>query len=211
MERAGTPVDRLASACARRKKGCMSRPGGYVALSLVGAAVCTVCDMNHVRTGTLGYTEPFLFGQAWWVAPNFALVFLLMGAAYAFLSERFAPVVAVERSRAPGDIAAFVEATTLFAFVYLTSGFANEAPDLLSLLFFSTFLVRLAATYERAWLLLLAVLMAVGGMAGEGALGAAGLVAYRHADVFHVPLWLGGLYLHGAFSLREGMRFLVYR
>ena len=189
----------------------MSRVQGYLVLSLIGAAVCTVCDLNHVRTGTLRYTEPLLLGQAWWVAPNFALVFLVMGLAYALLAERLSSALGTGRSRSPGRASSFVEATTTFAFVYLVSGFANESPELLTLLFSATFLVRLAVTYERAWLFLLAVLLAAGGMGGEGALGAAGLVAYRHTDVFHVPWWLGGLYLHGAFSLREGMRFLVYR
>jgi len=44
----------------------------------------------------------------------------------------------------------------------------------------------------------------------EGVFAAAGLMDYRYFDVFHVPFWLGGLYVHGAFALREGLRFFVY-
>ena len=92
----------------------------------------------------------------------------------------------------------------------MLSGFGNFEPELLSLVFYGAFLVRWLFTYERTWMLLLAVAMAAGGMLAEGAMAAAGWVTYRHADVFNVPLWLGGLYMHGAFALREGMRYFVY-
>ena len=88
----------------------------------------------------------------------------------------------------------------------ITSGYNYDPAfvgDLISL-------AALAPDLDRAWLLLIAAAMAVGGMLAEGAMSALGLVAYRHVDVFNVPLWLGGLYLHGAFALREGMRFFVY-
>jgi hypothetical protein len=71
--------------------------------------------------------------------------------------------------------------------------------------------VRWLFSYDRLWLFILAVLMAVGGMIAEGLLSAAGMVTYHYVDVFYVPFWLGGLYLHGAFALREGMRFFVYK
>jgi hypothetical protein len=64
--------------------------------------------------------------------------------------------------------------------------------------------------FDRLFLLLLAVLMAFGGMFVESLYAAAGLMAYCYPDVFYVPFWLGGLYVHGAFALREGMRFFVY-
>jgi hypothetical protein len=57
---------------------------------------------------------------------------------------------------------------------------------------------------------MLAISMAIGGMFAEGVLSAAGWVTYRYVDVFYVPFWLGGLYVHGAFALREGLRYFVY-
>ena len=34
--------------------------------------------------------------------------------------------------------------------------------------------------------------------------------SYRH-EIFGVPYWLVGVYMHGALSLREAMRYFVYR
>lgn len=180
-------------------------------LALVAAALATLCDANHVYTQTLAYPEPFLFGQAWWVFPNFVLAFLAMGAGYYFLAPRLPASIPVQQSTAPGNVRDFVEASTAFALVYLASGLGNLHPVLLSVIFYGTFALRWLATYERGWMLLLATILGIAGMFAEGALGASGGVAYRQVDIFHVPWWLGGLYVHGAFALREGMRFFVYR
>jgi len=184
---------------------------GVAWLAGFGAIAATLCDANHVATGTLRYPQPVLFGQAWWVLPGFFVAFLGMGAAYLVAASRVPAGIATEQSRAAGSAGALAEAMTSFVLVYLSSGFGNESPALLSLVFYGSFALRWAFTYERAWLLVLAVALAIGGMTTEGSLGALELVAYRHADVFHVPLWLGGVYMHGAFALREGMRVFVYR
>src|SRR5664279_4424706 len=47
------------------------RGGGVVTLALIGAALATVGDANHAHTDTLRYAHPWLFEQAWWVAPLF--------------------------------------------------------------------------------------------------------------------------------------------
>ncbi|HYC53941.1 MAG TPA: hypothetical protein VEL28_03285 [Candidatus Binatia bacterium] len=185
------------------------RPG-ILHVTLVGAAVAWSCDAMHVHTGTISYPQPWLLGQAWWVAPGFAATFLTMAIVYLLLAQRVSAFVATTESRRPGTSGDFAETLAAFAFSYLLSGFGSREPALLSAIFLGSFLLRWWLTYERAWLLLLASLMAVGGMLGEGLLGWAGLAAYAHADVFHVPLWLGGLYLHGAFALRQSMRFFVY-
>lgn len=179
-------------------------------LAIPAALLATLGDGIHVLTGTLAYPDPFLFGQAWWVFPGFFLVFMFMGHAYALVAERLPAAVPADLSRSGGTIRELVEAASAFIFVYMMSGFGNARPDLLSVIFYGAFAVRWLFTYDRAWLLLLAIVMAIGGMAAEGALSALGLVAYRHANIFHVPLWLGGLYVHGAFALREGMRCFVY-
>lgn len=186
-------------------------PSRLLLLAVLAAAIATLCDANHVHTGTLAYPDPFLFGQAWWVFPGFVGAFLTMGACYLLLTARLPAAMPVGKSTSPGDAGAFVEAVMAFVMVYLASGFGNGEPALLATIFYGTFAVRWLATYERGWLLLLAVIMAIGGMFMEGLLSALGGVAYRHVDVFHVPFWLGGLYMHGAFALREGMRFLVFR
>jgi hypothetical protein len=183
---------------------------GIATLVAIGAVTATLGDANHVRTGAIAYPQPWLFGQAWWVFPGFVLTFVTMVFSYLVLSSFLVGTVSVRDSRAPGNASAFIASLSAFMAAYLASGFAASHPALLAGLFFVTFLVRWIVTYERAWLLFLAVLMALGGMIGEGTLAVAGLAKYAHADVFHVPLWLGGLYMHGAFALRDGMRCLVY-
>lgn len=185
--------------------------GGLAALAGASAIAATLCDANHVATGTLRYPQPVLFGQAWWVLPGFFVAFLGMGAAYLVAAPHVPAGVSTQQSRAPGSAGALAEAMTSFVLVYLASGFGNESPGLLSLVFYGSFALRWAFTYERAWLLVVAVALAIGGMTVEGSMGALELVAYRHTDVFHVPFWLGGVYMHGAFALREGMRVFVYR
>lgn len=186
-----------------------TRWSGLLPLALLGALVATLCDANHALTLTLSYPDAWsrtadFPGQAGWVFPGFFAAFLGMGSSYALVANWLGGRLAVTQSRAPGNWQAAVETLLLFAFVYLVSGFGNDWPLLLGVIFYTTFVLRLLFTYERGWLLLLAVLMAIGGMAAEGLLAEFGLVAYRLPEVFHVPWWLGGLYMHGAFALREG-------
>lgn len=103
------------------------------------------------------------------------------------------------------------ESLAAFFAIYLMSGFGNAHPVLLALIFYGLFVLRWAFTYDKSWLLFLATLMAVGGMLAEGTLGAFDLVSYRHQDIFYLSWWLGGLYMHGAFALRDGMRYCLYR
>lgn len=110
-----------------------------------------------------------------------------------------------------GDLRAFIETLTLFALVYILSGFGNHDPLALCLVFYISFLIRWLFTYDRAFMLVLALLMAVGGMVGEGLLTKMDSVHYRAPEIFGVPWWLGGLYMHGAFALREGYRRFVVR
>lgn len=184
---------------------------GFVYLALVGALVATVCDANHVYTQTLSYPAPVFAGQAWWVFPGFFLAFIVMGVTSVWLASLCQPVMSVAASQSTGDVHAMVESFVAFVMVYLLSGFGNESPYLLALIFYGTFLLRLAATYERSWALLLALMLGAGGMVAEGLLSLSGQVAYRHVDVFGVPYWLGALYMHGALALRESLRLFVYR
>jgi len=184
---------------------------GIAPLALVGTLFATLGDGLHVHTGTLAYTHPSWFGQAWWVPPNFFLTFLVMILAYAFFVGRLPRAMRAVNSMRSGEAGAFVEALMAFFLIYALTGFANAQPVLLSVILYGSFAPRWLFSYERGWLALLALAMALGGMIAEGMLGASGVVAYRHQDIYHVPWWLGGLYMHGAFTLREGLRFFVYR
>lgn len=184
---------------------------GLFYLAFLGAIMATLCDANHVFTHTLSYPHPLFAGQAFWVFPGFFLAFAFMGVTYFQLSQWLGSRLALSASRSAGTLHAMTEALFAFAMVYLVSGFGNEHPVLLALIFYGTFVLRWAVSYDRPWLLLLAVIMGIGGMLAEGLMSHFGQVAYRHVDVFYVPFWLGGLYMHGAFALREAMRLFVYR
>jgi len=184
---------------------------GIILLALMGALVATICDGVHVYTQTLSYTDPFLFGQAWWVFPGFILTFLLMEFAYLLVVENLPTGISTQKSVSPGNARDFTEAVIIFALIYLLSGFGNREPVILSVIFYGTYVVRWLSSYDRLWLLILSGLMAIGGMYVEGAISAMGWMTYRSVDFFYVPFWLGGLYLHGAFALREGMRIFFFQ
>ncbi|MDI1301184.1 MAG: hypothetical protein PSX71_04715 [bacterium] len=187
------------------------KASGYLYLAVVGALVATLCDANHVYTQTLSYPAPVYAGQAWWVFPGFFMAFSVMGISYTGLAKQLQSMMPVASSQSAGSVHAMVESFVAFVLVYLLSGFGNESPALLALIFYGTFILRLAVSYERGWALLLALLLGAGGMFAEGLLSFFGQVSYRHVDVFGVPFWLGALYMHGALALRESVRFFVYR
>ena len=95
--------------------------------------------------------------------------------------------------------------------VYLLSGFGNQEPALLSVILYASFLARWFFIYERAFIMLFAIVLGIGGMFVEGAMTQFDLLHYREPEIFGVPYWLGGVYMHGALALREGMRYFVYR
>lgn len=185
--------------------------GRLATVAFMGAVVATICDGVHAFTGALSYPEPAMGIQAWWVFPGFCVAFMAIMVLYRVLTQLLAGVTPVEKSTSPGNARAFVETLTYFALVYFASGVGNEYTTTLLIIFTVLFVVRLATTYEPMWLLILATLLAIGGIAVEGALAAFGLVTYRVEEIFYVPWWLGGLYLHGAFAVRESMRYIYYR
>ena len=180
-----------------------------LSLALLGALTASAGDALHALTGTLMYPNPAIGLQASWVFPGFLLAFLAMGLGYWFLAPRLGSRSLF--SRQPGNSQALAENLSFFFALYALSAFAHDYPRLLALLLYGLFLVRLRFSYDRIWLALLGSLLGVCGMFVEGLLGALHLVHYSHIDLFYVPYWLGGLYLHGAFALREGARFFLYR
>lgn len=183
---------------------------GVGGLALLGAAVATCCDAIHVHTQTLSYPRPFLFGQGPFVFPGFVFAFLTMGASYLLLASRLPATVGRDFSVSPGTTRELAESLTTFAFVYLLSGFGNREPLLLSTIFYATAGLRLTLAPDRAFMTVVAVTLAVFGILAEGTMTRVDLVHYREPEIYGVPVWLGALYMHGAFALRDGMRRFVY-
>lgn len=182
-----------------------------IPFAILGAIIASLCDANHVLTGTLSYPQPFILGQGWFVFPGFFFAFTVMAINYHYTTKLFPSSLSRESSFSAGNAAPFVEALLFFMVVYLMSGFGNHYSALLSVIFFIGFFIRLLFTYDKGFIFLFAVLLGVGGMLVEGAMTKFDLVHYREPEIFGVPYWLGGVYMHGALALREGMRVFVYR
>jgi hypothetical protein len=183
---------------------------GLVRLSLVGATAATMFDAVHVHTQTLSYPRPFLFGQAAFVFPGFILAFASMAYAYAALVRWLPPSIPRELSTSPARGSELVEALTTFSLAYALSGYGNRDPMRLALVLYATAALRLALSPDRLFMIIVAVVLAIAGMAAEGTMSRFGLVAYRAPEIYGVPFWLGALYMHGAFALRAAMRLFIY-
>jgi hypothetical protein len=185
-------------------------------LALLAAVLATFCDAIHVHTGTLVYPDPWLFNQSFWVFPSFFISFLGMGVAYFLVTKILPDAISHEQSTAPGGFQACIETSTCFLMVFLLSGFGNREPILLTVVFYLSFFLRLAFTYDKLFFFGLAIMLAAAGILGEGTLAVFDMVQYsrseyRLPEIYNVPWWLGGVYMHGAFALREAMRFFVYK
>lgn len=185
-------------------------PLGLARLALAGATAATLFDAVHVHTQTLSYPKPFLFGQAAFVFPGFVGAFLAMAFAYGALVRWLPPSIPRAFSTSPTSGSGFIEALTTFSLAYALSGYGNREPLQLALILYATAALRLALAPDRLFMTLMALILAVAGMLAEGTMSLFGLVRYREPEIYGVPFWLGALYMHGAFALREAMRFFIY-
>lgn len=184
---------------------------GILYLALIGAVVATLCDNVHSFTGALIYPKPDFFGQPWWISIAFLFAFLLMGIGY-LLFDKFLPSkINRSYSTSPGNFIDFTESLMLFAFIYLLSGFGHEYPFVLTGIFYSTYLLRMATSHDKAFILIVSLTVALMGSIVENSHLGENPGSYSHTDFLNLPFWLPALYLHGAFALREGMRYFVYR
>ena len=162
-------------------------------VGVAGAVGGAALDQIHVQSGVLSYPHPTLLDQAWWVAPQFgAAVLVMLGAA--------TPMAKAAAKRMP-RLSAQQVATEAVWFVgaYAASGvFGNRHPAALALVYAVTWLARLIPRPDRLVVAATAVALAAGGVLYEGTLAGTGAFHYTHADVYHVPVWLAGIYLHGA-------------
>ena len=184
---------------------------GIIYIALIGSIVATLCDNVHSFTGCLIYPKPDLFGQPWYISIAFFFAFILMGIGY-LLFDRYLPeTINRTYSISKGNINSFVEALMLFAFIYLMSGFGHEYPNVLGIIFYSTYVLRLALSKDKSFILIVSLTVAFMGSWVENSHFGPNSGSYSHKDFLNLPNWLPALYLHGAFALREGMRLFVYR
>ncbi len=172
----------------------MLRGMKWTAQSLVVAFVAggiggALCDQIHVQSSTLWYPHPWIAGQAWWVGPQFGIaVIAILTGATAFAQR-------MRRTPATMD---FVTGGAWFLGAYAASAVFGGHPAALLAIYLATFAARLAVNPDRVPVLGFSLLLAIGGTLYEGTLSSLHGFYYAHPDVYHVGMWLPGIYLHGA-------------
>ncbi|MFO0625621.1 MAG: hypothetical protein U0325_08380 [Polyangiales bacterium] len=179
----------------------------WVTAVAAGSLMCTLCDQVHVHTGVLAYRVPAVAGQAAWVPLVFVLA-AFAGLAQWSLLARLDP--AVRRDLAGGSRDRWgtreaVYAVVWMVLIYSSSGFVQGAPRAAFAVYVVLFMLR-AWSLRAPGVVTHALLFAVGGTAFEAVLSSTGAFWYTRPELFGVPVWLPGLYLHGAFVARAVMR-----
>ncbi|PJZ53337.1 hypothetical protein [Leptospira adleri] len=159
----------------------------FVVLMLGGIGLAA-CDQIHVQYEVLKYFHNGLWGQAWWVAPQFFLATFLM----------YLGVFLIRKETGEFDGKKFVLSVLLFAVAYYASGLFATRPYTLAAAYLLFWIFRIFFEKERERFVLFSVLLAISGTLAEGLISRAGLFIYMQPDFLLVPIWLPGLYLHGA-------------
>jgi hypothetical protein len=163
---------------------------GWIIALLMGAAVCTVLDHEHVVWGVLSYPHPDYWQQAMWVP----LLFFMGTMAALGATGAVQRLVGGDRGPPPSAALVAVDVASFAAAYYLTA-VAHHAPDVLTAILAGTWLVR-ASSGLPGWAVAYCIGTALVGPAVEGALSALGGFHYHHPDFLGVTRWLPALYLH---------------
>jgi hypothetical protein len=173
--------------------------GVFVAGGLGGAAL----DQVHIGGHVLEYAHPGFALQPLWVAPQFgvgALLVLLAAGPLAARAARTAPIV---------PTAELVRDAGWFVGAYLATALFDPFPGALALVLVATWAARAARGSDRVGRAAFAIGLAVVGTIYEGTLAGTGAFSYLRPDLYNVPIWLPGLYVHGA-PLAISIRRLVW-
>lgn len=160
-------------------------------LFLAGALGMSLCDRVHLGYGVLVQRGPAILGQAWWVLPLFG------GGGVAMVVGHHVVRRALGDPLRPRSVRALVGSTILGGLVYVVTGPLQHAKIALAVGLGAAWLVRAGLRRTPTALVASAVL----GLAGplvEATVARFGGHTYAHPDLFGVPLWLPGIYLHGA-------------
>ncbi|MCG6194185.1 hypothetical protein LFX25_13120 [Leptospira sp. FAT2] len=163
-------------------------PKKLIALVFLGGIGLALCDQIHVQFNVLRYFHFGVFGQAWWVAPQFVLATLLM-----YLGASF-----FRKEAEAFDVRDFVLSLIWFVAAYLASGIFAGSAYTLAAIYLGAWLFRMIFSMEAKSLTVFSILLAIGGTGAEAIISGAGLFVYKRPDFLFVPIWLPGLYLHGA-------------
>jgi hypothetical protein len=161
---------------------------------LIGGVLGAALDQIHVQFGVLSYPPEVasFLGQPWWVAPNFGLGALLMlTAARPFAS-------AIEGRAETPDARRYLIDSAWFVGAYLASGILKDQPLILALAYLVSWAGRIAIRRAGIPVALYSIGLGAGGAIYESTLSSTGAFTYLVPVLFRVPIWLPGLYAHGA-------------
>jgi hypothetical protein len=149
----------------------------------------TAGDQFHTQFGVISYANPGpLWGQAWWVAPLFALATIgFVGGALPFASKI--------RQPSRGD---FIAGALWFFGSYAVSGVMGEYSVMLTLIYVALWAMRVIGRSDQNTVITYSIILATAGTLAESALHYSGMCRYQPRDFLLVPMWLPALYLQGA-------------
>jgi hypothetical protein len=153
-----------------------------------GTLALSACDQIHVHAGVLSYSHPAFAGQAWWVPLQFALATLAICAGAWPFGVRLPEPSGRDLARA----------AAWFVGAYAASAAFQRWPIALAVVYAVTWLIRVGLAPRSATVALYSLLLAAAGTGAEAAISSTGAFAYARPDALLVPIWLPGLYLHGA-------------
>lgn len=168
-------------------------PRVWLKILIVGGLCGALCDQIHVHGGVLYYAQPVILQQAWWVALLFAGA---SGLIYATTSLWAQPA----EKRAPTAVSApeIARQALWFVAMYALSAGMRDRSLALVVLYAILFVRRMVRRRDVWPQVANAGGLAIGGTAFEMALSSTGAFSYTYPDIGGVPLWLPGLYMHGA-------------
>jgi hypothetical protein len=157
-----------------------------------------------VRAGVLAYPHPTLVGQPWWVGPQFGVAVLVM-----MVGAIPAARLVARRAGRSSEQSLIIDALWFIA-AYAASGWwGNAHARALAVAYGLTWAARMASRPDRLVLIAVGVALAAGGVLYEGTLAGTAAFHYTHPDLYHVPIWLAGIYLHGAPLLVAATRLIL--
>lgn len=169
---------------------------------LLGLVAGPLLDQIHVQSGALSYEHPWIFDQAWWVGPQFALAFAGLAACAVTVQHHLGSRTpeTVPNTRIAQQLAWFVAA-------YVATGLLWREPALLAVVLIAGLGIRVLSVRPDVADVRTIVLLALVGTAYEATLSSIPeTFGYAGTGALPVPIWLPLLYAHGAPLLRSFMR-----
>ena len=166
------------------------------AVAWLGLAAClgllgVACDQFHVQSGLLSYPDPWLWDQAAWVPLNFAV--LLTGLVAATI-----PVARRLEAPAPGTGRLVIDFAWFVGGYGLSGLVAPDAPTALAIGYAVAWVPRVMLHEDPGILFPFGLALALAGCGVEAIEIELGWFSYAEPEAAGVPLWLAGIYLHGA-------------